>query len=88
MATNSILGGLLGSVKKAASSVTDSTTQLFTASPAAADATLAGGSPAAKSALPSWLVPVALLAAVAFAAVKFLPKVFKKGRGTRSTTRR
>jgi hypothetical protein len=78
----SVLGDALAATQAKASSVASRVNDAFATSYQAVS-----GSPA-PSGLPSWLMPLALVAAIGYVAVKWLPKLFKKGRGTRSVTRR
>ena len=80
----SVLGDLLTSVKTKAAAMSDSASDLFTVGAPQKEAAVSTSS----TGLPTWLIPVVLVAAVAFVAVKFLPKLFKKGRGSRPTSRR
>ncbi len=74
---------LLTSVRGKMTDLVQSPGQVFIRS-----APASGGTSSSSSALPSWLMPLVVVVALGFAAVKFLPKVFKKGRGSRSVTKR
>jgi len=75
---NSVLADMLSSVKE---KVADAGTYAgnFVGTTSAA----AGGTSSTSST--SWLMPLLVIAGIAFAAVKLLPKVFKKGSGSRPT---
>jgi hypothetical protein len=75
----SVLGDALSTVKTKVSGAAATVSGLFNQPAPGAAGSSAGG---------SMMMPLLVVGAVGFAAFKFLPNLFKKGRGSRPTSRR